>query len=132
MSILTARIKYFHSPMPSKWGCENFHYDEIKMNLLWLAMPQVDVLVSQPWPGNEITASIDAHLSKDLRALLNGPPLEFMWGFSTMGPLRLTEDWPQGFMTTMWGRAREANARLCADLAPNVFLVDFKTKRRFG
>lgn len=130
--ILKAGVKYFPYSMPKLWACENFRFDEIKMNMLWLVMPEVDDLVDKPWVGNHISQSIDEYLSKDLRALLDGPPVEFMRDFVTMGPLLMTETWPYDFTQTMWRRAKQANARLCADLSPNVFMIDFKTRRRFG
>jgi hypothetical protein len=129
---LIAEVKYFPYPMPKRWSCENFCYDEVKMNMLWLVMPEVDSLVDQAWGGNHITTSIDAHLSKDLRELLCGPPVEFVRDFVAKGPLLIAEEWPFDYVQTMWRRAKQANARLCADLAPNVFKVDFKTRRRFG
>jgi hypothetical protein len=32
----------------------------------------------------------------------------------------------------MWDRAKEANARLCEGLGPNVYKVDFKSKKKYG
>lgn len=130
-SLLKARTKYF-TQMPTKWKQSNFCYDEPKMNLLWLVMPEVDGLIHTAWHGNVISTSIDEHLSKDLRAELNGPPLSFVRGFLNRPALLIADDWPHDYASTMMKRAREANSRLCADLAPNVALVDFKIKRKFG
>lgn len=130
-SLLKARTKYF-TQMPTKWEQSNFCHDEPKMNLLWLVMPEVDGLINTAWHGNVISTSIDEHLSKDLRADLNGPPLSFVRDFLKRPALRIADDWPRDYASTMMQRAREANARLCAGFAPNVALVDFKTKRKFG
>lgn len=130
---LKAEVKYFPYEMPKLWKCRNLCYDEIKMNLVWLVCPEIDTLIHTAWPGNVVTESVDAHMSHDLRAILNGPPLAFMRDFSGMpGPLVMTEDWPNDYVTTMWERAREANARLCIGLEPNVLKVDFKNRRRYG
>jgi hypothetical protein len=115
------------------WSQANYWYDECKMNLLWLVKPEVDDLVLAQWVGDEVSRSIDVLLSKDIRALLTGPPVEFMRDFVRIDDgIRLTAQWPSGYQKVMWARAKEANTRLCAGLGPNVYKFDFKTRRKFG
>jgi len=135
MGILEANVRYFPYEMPSvRWTQQNFCVDKIKMNLLWLVMPEVDDLVTQPWAGNDISRSIDTYLYRDLRRSLSGPPIEFMRDFMMLDSdsLELTAPWPSDYLKTMWARAREANARLIGELGVNVVRVDFTTGRRFG
>lgn len=132
---LKAEVTYYPYALPMHlWGQTNYWFDEMKMNLLWLVHPEVDTHCTSVWKGDDISLSIDKHLSQDLRALLSGPPIEFMRDFVAMddGDLRLTQTWPHNYQATMWVRAKEANARLCADMPGNVVMMDFKNKRRFG
>lgn len=135
MSTLEANVRYYPFQLPlHRWAQQNFWVDQIKMNLLWLVMPEVDDLVSQRWEGNDISRSIDTHLYRDLRRPLSGPPIEFMRDFMMIDSdsLELTDPWPSDYLQTMWSRAREANARLIGELGSNVVRVDFMTGRRFG
>lgn len=129
MNLLKADVKYYPFDLPrTKWSQTNYWVDEIKMNMLWLVMPEVDGLVHTKWAGNEVSASIDANMEPTLRRRLSGPPIEFMHSWSAMdhGNMDITQDFPSNYLTTMWDRAREANSRLLSELGSNVVLVNFR------
>lgn len=134
-NVLKAEVRYFPYALPKlKWKQQAYWFDEIKMNLLWLACPEIDEQAGQRWQGNAVSEAIDTHLSQDIRKILSGPPIEFMRDFVRIddGSLVITDGWPVNYHKTMWTRAKEANTRLCAELAPNVYKVDFVNGRRFG
>ena len=135
MSLLKAEVKYYPYPLPvGLWRQKHFWVDELKMNLLWLVMPEIDDLVKVEWPGNPVSESIDKLLDKKLRSLLSGPPVEFMRDFVALdtGDLAIAEFWPENYQRTMWARAKEANARLVHGLGLNVLKIDFRNGRKFG
>ena len=45
---------------------------------------------------------------------------------------KLCKGFPTAFRYRMWDRAKEANTRLCDGLGPNVYKVDFKSKKKYG
>lgn len=130
-SALISATKYFPGGMPSKWTCSNFCHDEPKLNLLWLVCPEIDSLIDNEWGGNKVSSSIDKHMSKDVRAKLNLPPVEFMqWFAGKSNWFSITHDWPDHYLTTMWSRARLANKRLITSPGDNVYQFDFRAGRK--
>lgn len=128
--ILKTPFRYFpQADLPSAWVAVNFRYDERKLNLLWLACPEVDDQWPTAWPGNLISASIDDHYSGELSELLTLPPLEFVNCFWRLNPyaLHMTADWGEDFMAVMEERAREADFRL-RNGADNVRVVSFGSR----
>jgi len=110
------------------------------MNLLWLVHPNVDALHDKAWGGDTISQHVDDGMYADLRTILKGPPIEMMRDFEMFLKMRthadlinkLCKGLPTAFRHRMWARAKEANARLCAGLGPNVYKVDFKSGRKYG
>ena len=130
-AILVAEIKYFPGEMPTLWSCSKFCHDEPKLNLLWLAHPYVDKVWDSPWSGDSVSSCIDENMSRDVRAKLNLPPIEFMqWFTSSCQGSKLVEDFPHGYTQAMWARARLANQRLLAKLGSNVYHFDFRAARK--
>lgn len=130
-AILIAEVKYFPYEMPTHWACENFCYDEPKLNLLWLVCPEVDAVRASAWGGNAVSSSIDSMMSGDLRAKLSLPPVEFMqWFARASNQFKLVEDWPHNYLQTMWSRAKLANQRLVGALGANVYHFDFRAGRK--
>ena len=125
-------VQYYPFELPrSRWAETNYGYDEAKMNLLWLVHPEVDRRHSEYWGGDEVSHSIDEQMSKDIRRILNLPPIEFVraWNMIDKGGMPMTESWPNNYRSTMWARAKLANARLVKTEDANVFNIDFS---RFG
>lgn len=140
--VLKAEVVYPPYPAPGLWvgDAATFTYDQCKMNLLWLVHPEVDNLHDKVWAGDMISEHIDDGMYKDLRNILRGPPIEMMrdfemfMGMRTHGALidKLCKGFPTAFRYRMWDRAKEANARLCSGLGPNVYKVDFKSRKKYG
>lgn len=140
--LLKVEVKYYPYSEPQLWtgGAATFTYDQCKMNLLWLVHPEVDNLHDKVWAGDMISEHIDDGMYRDLRSILRGPPIEMMrdfemfMGMRTHGALidKLCKGFPTAFRYRMWDRAKEANARLCKGLGPNVYKVDFKSKKKYG
>jgi hypothetical protein len=141
--LLKVEVKYYPYTEPQHWfgDATTFTYDQCKMNLLWLVHPDVDNLHDKVWAGDMISEHIDEGMYKDLRNILRGPPIEMMRDFEmfhgyaySWGDLidKLCKGFPTAFRHRMWDRAKEANARLCEGLGPNVYKVDFKSKKKYG
>lgn len=132
--LIKTPIKYYpHDHLPPNWVEQNFRYDERKVNLAWLAVPECDSQWENAW-SHPVMQSIDKYYYVDLQRDLTMPPLAFMDNFSqwVAAGIMMTQEWPNGFLETMWARARGADTRLTADLAPNVVKVDFASRRRYG
>lgn len=140
--LLKAEVIYYPYTEPQHWtgDATTFGYDQCKMNLLWLVHPDVDALHDKAWGGDMISEHIDKYMYKDLRTALKGPPIEMMREFEMFMGMRthaellhnLARGFYWGFKDWMWFRAKEANARLCAGLGPNVYKVDFKSGKKYG
>lgn len=140
--LLKAEVIYYPYTEPQHWtgDATTFGYDQCKMNLLWLVHPDVDALHDKVWGGDMISEHIDKYMYKDLRTALKGPPIEMMREFEMFLGMRthaelldlLCKGFYYGFKDWMWFRAKEANARLCAGLGPNVYKVDFKSGKKYG
>ena len=140
--LLKVEVKYYPYTEPQHWfgDAATFNYDQCKMNLLWLVHPDVDALHDKAWGGDMISAHIDNGMYADLRTILKGPPIEMMRDFEMFLKMRthadlvdkLCKGFPTAFRYRMWDRAKEANARLCNGLGPNVYKVDFKSKKKYG
>lgn len=140
--LLKAEVTYYPYTEPQHWtgDATTFGYDQCKMNLLWLVHPDVDALHDKAWGGDMISEHIDNGMYKDLRNILKGPPIEMMREFEMFLGMRthadlidkLCKGFPTAFRYHMWDRAKEANARLCAGLGPNVYKVDFKSGKKYG
>ena len=140
--LLKVEVKYYPYTEPQLWigDAATFTYDQCKMNLLWLVHPDVDNLHDKVWAGDMISGHIDNGMYRDLRSILKGPPIEMMREFEMFLGMRthadlidkLCKGFPTAFRYRMWGRAKEANARLCEGLGPNVYKVDFKSKKKYG
>ena len=140
--LLKVEVKYYPYMEPQHWfgDATTFNYDQCKMNLLWLVHPDVDALHDKAWGGDTISAHIDNGMYSDLRSILKGPPIEMMRDFEMFLKMRthadlidkLCKGFPTAFRHRMWDRAKEANARLCEGLGPNVYKVDFKSGRKYG
>lgn len=129
--ILVADVKYYPYGEPTKWAQSNFWWDEHKLNLLWLACPEIDEMSTAVWSGNEISSQIDDSLTHDVRALLNLPPIEFMQKFSKFPHnSKLTDGWLLSSLPVMWLRAKQANARLIHALGPNIYSFNFRAHRK--
>lgn len=141
-SILKAEVIYYPYPEPQLWvgGADVFAYDQCKMNMLWLVHPEIDYLHDKVWGGDMISEHIDKYMYKDLRTALKGPPIEMMREFEMFMGMRthaelldkLCKGFYYRFKDWMWFRAKEANARLCEGLGPNVYKVDFKSGKKYG
>ena len=140
--LLKVEVKYYPYTEPQLWvgGADVFAYDQCKMNMLWLVHPDVDDLHDKVWAGDMISQHVDDGMYSDLRAILKGPPIEMMRDFEMFLKMRthadlvhkLCKGFPTAFRHRMWDRAKEANARLCEGLGPNVYKVDFKSKKKYG
>ena len=140
--LLKVEVKYYPYTEPQHWldDAATFNYDQCKMNLLWLVHPDVDALHDKVWGGDTISEHIDNGMYSDLRSILKGPPIEMMRDFEMFLKMRthaelinkLCKGLPTAFRHRMWARAKEANARLCEGLGPNVYKVDFKSGRKYG
>lgn len=140
--LLKAEVIYYPYIEPQHWtgDAATFTYDQCKMNLLWLVHPDVDALHDKVWAGDMISQHIDEGMYKDLRNILRGPPIEMMRDFEMFLGMRthadlidkLCKGFPTAFRYRMWDRAKEANARLCEGLGPNVYKVDFKSRKKYG
>ena len=140
--LLKVEVKYYPYTEPQLWvrGADVFAYDQCKMNMLWLVHPEVDSLHDKVWAGDMISQHVDDGMYTDLRTILKGPPIEMMRDFEMFLKMRthadlinkLCKGLPTAFRSRMWARAKEANARLCEGLGPNVYRVDFKSGRKYG
>ena len=140
--LLKVEVKYYPYTEPQHWfgDATTFNYDQCKMNLLWLVHPNVDALHDKAWGGDMISQHVDDGMYADLRTILKGPPIEMMRDFEMFLKMRthadlidrLCKGFPTAFRLRMWDRAKEANARLCEGLGPNVYKVDFKSGRKYG
>lgn len=140
--LLKVEVKYYPYTEPQHWfgDATTFNYDQCKMNLLWLVHPDVDALHDKAWGGDMISQHVDDGMYSDLRTILKGPPIEMMRDFEMFLKMRthadlvdkLCKGFPTAFRHRMWDRAKEANARLCAGMGPNVYKVDFRSGRKYG
>lgn len=140
--LLKAEVIYYPYTEPQHWtgDAATFGYDQCKMNMLWLVHPEIDYLHDKVWAGDTISEHIDKYMYKDLRTALKGPPIEMMREFEMFLGMRthaellhnICRGFYWGFKDWMWSRAKEANARLCEGLGPNVYKVDFKSGKKYG
>lgn len=103
--------------------------DGAKLNLSWLAFPEVDSEGIDALPDLYVE-SIHAHMTKDVRAALATLPLNFIRYWSNLhnkGIPMLTEHMPEDYMARMILQAHKAQARMVVHEG-NIVRVEFGRK----
>lgn len=135
MGPLDVSYRYFNFRPPLLWfgTASSFKFDMAKLNLLWLVHPEVDTLHERMWDGDGVTESIDKHMDRQTRKMLQGPPMAFAHYWADLCRQSVPEmiaSWSDGHLATMAHRAAEAEARLRVEmeLPENTVAVDFKRR----
>lgn len=122
---MRAYVEGGHGPLPAR------RHKLGQWNLLWLALPEVDVRRGRAWRPHPIETDIDTFMTDDVGEIfVRRYPTRALDVLVAMGvhDLWLTNHWSEATLQTAYHRARIAEARLKEVVARegNVIAVDFR------